>query len=151
MKVSELARRALCVGIAGVALAGCGGSQPPIGSQATIRARPMPQATQLTAPRIVPKAAGWLSPEARKSSLIYVANGSQVLIFPEKGELQTPIGMITSGVDGAYGLFVDKDGNLYVANGGNGTVTVYPRGATSPSQTYSQGLSYPLYPIVDST
>jgi sugar lactone lactonase YvrE len=37
-----------------------------------------------------------------------------------------------------------------VANGNN-TVTVYARGSTSPSATYSDGLSRPLYPIVDSS
>jgi sugar lactone lactonase YvrE len=47
------------------------------------------------------------------------------------------------------GLCIDQNGNLYVANQGNNTVTVYPSRSTSPSVTYSQDLSRPLYPIVD--
>jgi streptogramin lyase len=150
MRFSELSL-ALCVSIAGTMLAGCGGPQAPIESGTMFEARPMPQATRLSVPEVAPEAAGWLPPAAKHGPRIYVANGNQVLIFPEKGELQIPIGLITAGVNSAYGLFVDKDGNLYVANNGNSTVTVYPPGATSPSQTYSQGLSYPLYPIVDSS
>jgi DNA-binding beta-propeller fold protein YncE len=56
--------------------------------------------------------------------------------------------MITSGVSDPWGLYVDKNGNLYVANQTN-TVTVYPPGSVYPSATYSQGLCHPLFPIVD--
>jgi DNA-binding beta-propeller fold protein YncE len=39
---------------------------------------------------------------------------------------------------------------LYVANPGNNTVTVYPYGSTHPTRTYSQDLKGPIFPIVDS-
>ncbi len=134
-------------------LAGCGGAQSAIGPQGPVESptnahSPSPQATLLAMPRSIPKRTGWVSRAARTAPVIYAANGSQVLIYPEKGFLQNPIGMIT-GIGYAYGLSVDKNGNLYVADATNNTVLVYPPGSTSPSQTYSQDLSRPLYPIVD--
>ncbi len=136
-------------------LAGCAGSQSAIGSQGPIESLtradgPSPQATPLAMPRSIPKRTGWLSPAARTAPVIYAANGNQVLIYPEKGFLQSPIGMIT-GIGYAYGLWVDKSGNLYVADATNNAVLVYPPGSTNPSQSYSQDLSRPLYPIVDSS
>jgi hypothetical protein len=66
--------------------------------------------------------------------------------------------MITAGVSRPWGLYVDKQGTLYVANQSNynsssstGTVTAYPSGSTSPSLTFSQDLDRPLYAIVDSS
>ncbi|MGB6520842.1 MAG: hypothetical protein WBE83_03615 [Candidatus Cybelea sp.] len=103
-------------------------------------------------------AAGWLSSETKNSQtgpLLYVAGESanEVLIYPESGYNQFPIGMITSGVQAPFGLYVDESGNLYVANqdqyGGTGRVTVYPPGAIYPSATYSQDLTRPLFMIVD--
>ncbi|HEY1868654.1 MAG TPA: hypothetical protein VGG70_10200, partial [Candidatus Cybelea sp.] len=56
--------------------------------------------------------------------------------------------MITSGVSNPWGLYVDKNGTLYVANQ-TGSVTVYPAGSLYPSATYTQNLDRPLYPIAD--
>jgi hypothetical protein len=46
-----------------------------------------------------------------------------------------------------YALFVDRKHSLYVANSLNGTVTVYPVGATSPSETLTTG-NYPVSVVV---
>lgn len=79
--------------------------------------------------------------------LLYVSSvfsgGSAVSIFSQEGSSQKPIGEITKGIDDAFGLFVDKQRNLYAANFSNGTVTVYPRGATSPSRTL-RGAGVPI-------
>ena len=56
---------------------------------------------------------------------------------------------ITDGVSGPSGSFVDKHGNLYVANDGNFTVTMYPKGSTSWKLRYT-GFAYPLNVAVDS-
>ncbi|HVR45623.1 MAG TPA: hypothetical protein VMT95_03110 [Candidatus Binatia bacterium] len=97
----------------------------------------------------LPRARGWLSPEVKKrSNLIYVAAGSEVLIFREERN-SPPIGRITDGAGSPYGLYVDRHGNLYVANWMANTVTAYRRGSVTPFATYSQELSRPLYPIVD--
>ncbi|HTV73474.1 MAG TPA: hypothetical protein VME66_07220 [Candidatus Acidoferrales bacterium] len=81
---------------------------------------------------------GWLSPDAKKGkNLLYVADASYnaIRIYKQKGSNQQPIGEITEGVSGPYGLFMDPKGRLYSCNFGNGTVTVYPRGKKSPSET----------------
>ena len=52
---------------------------------------------------------------------------SEVLIYPEDGTNQAPIGKITNGISEPWGLWVDKSGDLYVANS-SGKVTVYRSG-----------------------
>jgi hypothetical protein len=92
---------------------------------------------------------GWISHGVSLKRDAYVADGNEVLIFPESHN--PPLaGEITDGVEGSYGLCVDRYGNLYVANDGNDTVTEYAPGATTPSMTYSLDLARPLYPMVDS-
>jgi len=88
-------------------------------------------------------------PGSGSGPLIYLAaqDASEILIYPETGGQM--VGEITAGVDFPYGLYVDKDGTLYVANEGNNTVTAYAAGSTKPSKTWSQDLQDPHYPIVD--
>jgi hypothetical protein len=91
---------------------------------------------------------GWLSAAARAKNarLMYVSSTdtNTVDIFPEYGKNVPPIGQITDGIDIPTGMAVDRHGNLYVANNGNNTVTVYPRGSSSPSTTYSTGIQVPV-------
>jgi hypothetical protein len=49
--------------------------------------------------------------------------------------------VITQGIDGPGGMFVDGGGTLYVANQYNKTVTEYPPGQTTPSVTLSKGIT----------
>jgi hypothetical protein len=164
----DAARSVLCMGAAVAMLAGCGvvrQSQDEVPSngmpgsvpQGAVRS-PMPQGTWIPMLPSAPKAAGWLSPAAKAPSqrLLYVSQyyfiisccpDAYVLIYPEEGNHQSPIGIIDVG-GLPWGLCVDKHRNLYVANQ-IGTVTIYPSGSTSPSLTISQGLARPLYPIVD--
>ena len=94
---------------------------------------------------------GTFSPEVGKAYL-YIADeyNSQIDIFPLMGRMQPQVGTITAGINIPYGLWFDRGAQeLYVANQGNNTVTVYSHGSTQPTRTYSQDLSRPLYPIVD--
>ena len=87
---------------------------------------------------------GWISPEAKKvAGLVYFSNlgGNEIEIFKQVGKNQMPMGTITSGVNFPGGLTVDSKGNLYVVNEGANNVTVYAKGTTSPSLTYSTELS----------
>ncbi|HEY7993583.1 MAG TPA: hypothetical protein VID24_05205 [Candidatus Eremiobacteraceae bacterium] len=79
---------------------------------------------------------GWIS-SSLPQHIVYVSDegGQTVYIFPQLGQNQTPIGMITSGVLAPNGLFVDAHGDLYVCNFGGGTVTVYHRGSITPFRT----------------
>jgi sugar lactone lactonase YvrE len=98
----------------------------------------------------VPARAGWLSARARTGkALLYVSDSSNsvVDIFDKRGQNQQPIGQITDGVYQPNGITTDESGNLYVANS-NDTLTVYPPGGTSPSATYTQGLSLPIGVVV---
>lgn len=141
-------RRIVCTVIiasTAAALSSCAGLQP------STRA-PSPLGTGVpAAPRYASPAWRRTTKPARAKRFIYVADqgNGQIVIFPEAGTLQSPIGTISVGINSPYGLYVDRHGALYVANQGNNTVTVYPKGATSPSLTYSKDLDRPLYPVVD--
>lgn len=92
---------------------------------------------------------GWLSDAARNGQpLVYISDSDRIQIVPERPHNGRRVGRITDGISGAQGLWVDRDGSLYVANGGPGTITVYPRGCVTPSITYT-GLPGPKYVVVD--
>ncbi|HEX3457707.1 MAG TPA: hypothetical protein VHR97_07100 [Candidatus Baltobacteraceae bacterium] len=138
--------------VVALAFTACGGRDDAAPSTATefggVRAA---RAVESPPPAVYrgPKRRGWMSAAAKIGRVIYVAANSSVLIFPERGRNPEPLGEITDGISGAYGLCVDGNGNLYVANQSNNTVTKYLRGSTSASVVYSQNLDRPLYPIVD--
>jgi hypothetical protein len=100
----------------------------------------------LRQPSSEPKRHGWLHTGSYQGSLIYVAGGSQVTIFPEAGYDPAPIGKITDHVNGAYGLFVDGNRNLFVAN--SNTITAYHPGALRPWIVYSDP-AHPMYVVKD--
>jgi sugar lactone lactonase YvrE len=64
-------------------------------------------------------------------------------------ETWTNTGSITSGISGPDGNWVDKKGNLYVANYEGADITEYAKGSTSPSNTYS-GVEDPVGVTTDS-
>ena len=142
----RIAARALTACVAAAMLAGCGGTltAPTNATQIVRGAR-----IALAVPSHELKQCGWLSGKEQASRrLIYVSNGDEVLIFPERPHNPAPIGCIVTPVNSAHGLYVDRHGNLYVANGNN-TVTVYPPGSLTASATYSTGTAGPMYPIAD--
>ncbi|HEY2474921.1 MAG TPA: hypothetical protein VGI19_08975, partial [Candidatus Cybelea sp.] len=90
-----------------------------------------------------------LSRDAARQRLVYVASTFEVFIFPAKRNA-APVGEIKDGIYSAYGICLDRYGNLYVVNRYENDVVEYPPGATEPSQKYTQALARPLYPAVDS-
>lgn len=110
-------------------LTACNGASPSSGSSA------LPFAARRTA-------------TARSQHLVYVSastgSSNAVYVYSAAGQGQAPIATITEGISSPAGLAVDASGNLYVANSGNNTVTVYAPGQSRPSLTYSQGVSAPL-------
>ena len=105
----------------------------------------------LTLPRGAASGRGWLSPAATNGQpLIYIADGTQIWIFPEEGGGRlSPVGKITNGVTSAYGLFVDRYRNLYLTNWLSNTVEMYPPGSLNPSRVYTNSLNRPLYAVVN--
>jgi len=85
-----------------------------------------------------------------KHAWLYVTGETSkaVYIYDLAGFGTHLIGRITKGISQPFGLALDANGTLYVANqhasrGGHGYVTVYPPRATTPSLTLSQGLIDP--------
>jgi hypothetical protein len=77
-----------------------------------------------------------MSPTAKQhGAKVYVADlvRNVVRIYSPSGGNE--IGEITDGIDGPYGMWVVPGGSLYVSNVTSGTVTVYPDGENSPSET----------------
>ena len=55
-----------------------------------------------------------------------------------------------NGLNSPSALALDSSGNLYVANGGNGTVSKFVGSSTTPTQTFTAGGSSPSALAVDS-
>ena len=82
---------------------------------------------------------------------IYVANlgGDKVTAYNPNGKLAMTI---TAGIDGPFGVAVDKAGKIYVANtfphtGGN--VTTYTSDGKQTTPTITEGIEFPLDVLVD--
>jgi hypothetical protein len=73
--------------------------------------------------------------------------GSNVFVF--KNSTYAKVGDITNGVTGSDGVWVDKKGNVYVANVVSNVVE-YKKGAGSPICTYSSDLTDPINGTTDS-
>jgi hypothetical protein len=86
-----------------------------------------------------------------KSLNVYATNigyGYTGNITAYKRGATTPFLTISNGVNRPTGLTVDAAGTVYCANVGNDTVTVYPKGQTSPSLTIPMSYS-PEYLAID--
>lgn len=92
----------------------------------------------------------------KKSQVLFVADpqNNQILMYDPKVPNPTPEGSITNGLDYPFGIAVDKSGTLYAANllgnGSTGSVTIYPKGSSSPSMTITAGCAAPYGIGVDS-
>jgi hypothetical protein len=122
MKGWGLGRYALCSCTAAALLAGCGGSQPPIGAPGSMRQ------TSATATYIA-RGGPWMLPEAKREDLLYISDvyGVHVFSYP-KG---THVGDLT-GVASPQGLCTDREGNVFVTDLTVGHVYKYAHGGTSP-------------------
>ncbi len=133
----------------GIAYVGCAGPQIPqkviSQLQQDVASTPLPDTVSRRASK----------PLAHYQSgqpLLYAGNDdtNAVDIFPLTGPNQKQVGSIAGGIKGPWGLSLDGNDSLYVADSGNGTVTVYPYGSSSPSMTYSRGVHEVLYALADS-
>jgi hypothetical protein len=124
-------RHALGVCVTIAMLAGCGGSQPPIGAPG---ATPQRHAVTIRADR----SGSWMDAGYGKKDLLYVSDqrGSEVyvLTYP-KGKL---VGTLT-GLNFTQGLCSDTHGNVWVTTQGEtygtGSLVEYAHGGTSPIAT----------------
>ena len=131
-----------------VTLAGCGGSQPPIGAPGAM-ARPLSRGV-VTSPSLMPnyKVSG---------PLLYVANAGLTLtpltIYRADAHDPKPIATISKGINNSRGTCIDSDGTLYVTNfaSGTGWVSEYALGQTKLLRVISKGINFPGYCAIDAS
>ncbi len=102
MKSLGLSRYALAIGAASALLAGCGGSQPPIGAPGA-----MPQSRATTTQARHGKS--WMLPEAKRENLIYTVSNPRAVLSYDTGKL---VGTIVSSYD-YEGVCADESGNVF--------------------------------------
>jgi sugar lactone lactonase YvrE len=86
---------------------------------------------------------------AKAGKDLYVSDdASSVFLFKNKS--YRPDGAITNGVSDTNSVWVDRSGNVYVANLETVNITEFAPGASSPSCTYSSGLIDPVNVTTDS-
>ncbi|HVR48085.1 MAG TPA: hypothetical protein VMT95_15750 [Candidatus Binatia bacterium] len=81
-------------------------------------------------------------PAAIDRDLFVSISGNEVIVL--KNKTYHYARKIKKGLNGSYGEWIDKNGNLYVANGGGHNVTEYKPSNSSPSCTYSGQLRNPV-------
>ena len=121
-----LCRFVLSASVAATLLAGCGGSQPPIGAPGA-----MPQS----------RAIGAQAP--RRQALIYVIYpvGGDVAIYTMSGKLYTPefIGPLNQ----PQAACADKVGHVFITVAGSSQIIEYNHGGTTPVATLNDPGEYP--------
>jgi hypothetical protein len=123
MKVSEFSRYGLGICVAVAMLAGCGGSQPPIGA---LGAMPQSRAGATHDAH----SGSWMLAEALSEDLLYISNVYTVTVY------SYPRGRHVGTLKGFYrplGECSDKAGDVFIANGD--TILEYKHGGTKSIQT----------------
>jgi hypothetical protein len=162
MRSLGLSRHALCSCVAAVMLAGCGGSQPPIGAP---DAMPQSQASVIATHAAHGKS--WMPPQASRQAdteykvtgpLLYVTNFDSppyggVTIYDAKESNPVPIAVINTEIFQPNGDCIDADGTLYVASDPGsslGWISEYALGKTTPVRIITQGINLPAFCTIDS-
>ncbi|HLY02874.1 MAG TPA: hypothetical protein VKR56_10345 [Candidatus Cybelea sp.] len=150
MKLSVFSRYALNSCISAAMLAGCGGSQPPIGAQGA-----MPERVQN---HEAPKLRTAMPSYKVSGPLIYVASYdldlTPVRVYKANEKDPKPIAAISKDVFNARGVCIDGEGTLYVTNAGSsnkGYVLEYALGQTKPLRVITKGIDYPGYCAIDAS
>lgn len=128
MFVSQLCRWALPAMILVAGLAGCAGPSPSGALNPALQTGAVPK--EALEPAIVPHR-------------LYVTDGTKNVVKILKNGTYKSAGVISTGISGPAGDWLDSLGNLYVANSSAATVTEYAPGTTTPSFTYSQFMKVP--------
>jgi hypothetical protein len=110
-----------------ILLAGCGGSQPPIGAPGA-----MPQSRAIA--QHLARGKSWMLPEARANNLLYVStnyDGVYVFSYPS-GNLQ---GILSPGEELSAGMCVDRNGDVFMTDTRESIVLEYAHGGAAPKAT----------------
>jgi sugar lactone lactonase YvrE len=139
MPLGVRTRCIVAAAVAGVAAAGCSGSNPSLA--------PLPPQGVPAAPQSRPVAAA--HKKCKNTLFVSSYKLDYVAMYCTKGHNQAPIGKITSGIETPEGANVDAKGNFYVTNTSANTVTEYAPGSITPEFTYSSGLGDPAGVAID--
>ncbi len=124
-------------------LAGCGGSQPPIGAPGAV-----PETSTLTTR--AERGTSWMLPEAKSENLLYVADyGSGVLIYSYRPARIKLVGYL-SAPQLASGECVDNTQNVFVTSSED-EIFEYAHGGTSPIAILTDPVATPINCSIDST
>jgi sugar lactone lactonase YvrE len=135
MGISGFGRYAVSGCVAVAMLAGCGGSQPPIG-----------------APGAMPQTLSEPAQDKHSGPLLYVSNmgdAHDVTVYPAGTKDPSPIKTISSDLEQPGGICLDGQGTLYVTDV-DGWVVEYADGKTKPSKIITKGINTPAYCAIDS-
>ena len=134
-------------GAAAALLAGCGGSQPPIGAPGA-----MPRSLTESAQTTTSQGRGYkITPP-----LLYVTNVTQadndVKIYRAEAKDPGPLAVITDKISTPNGDCIDSKGTLYVTNepaSGTGWISEYALGKTVASKVVTEGVNTPAFCAID--
>jgi hypothetical protein len=155
VRISDFSRYALSSCVAAAFLAGCNGSQPPIGAPGA-----MPQSRAIAMHDN--RGGSWILPRAKRGPayevtgpLLYITNYTynSVTVYPAKRKNPAPIATILDGLNSPIGDCLDSQGTLYVTNqpiSNNGWVAEYPLGKTEPSMMITNGIYDAAFCAIDS-
>jgi sugar lactone lactonase YvrE len=136
-------------------LAGCGGSQPPIGATgATQQSRAISAGTQRGGSALRPalQSLGYKV----TAPLLYVTNVSEtdndVKVYDPDAKDAVPVAVISDKINTPNGDCIDSKGTLYVTNepsDGPGWISEYPLGKIVASKVITDGVSTPAFCAID--
>ena len=162
MRISDFSRDALSICVAAAMLAGCGGSQPPIGAPGAMPQSRFSNSFDAAIKTSITKRASRMKAQTPdyvvSGSLLYVADFDSppydgVTIYDAKENNPAPIAVINSNIFQPNGDCVDADGTLYVANGPGsslGWISEYALGKTAPLRVITEGINSPAFCTIDS-
>jgi hypothetical protein len=145
MKRLDFGRYVLNCCVAAAILAGCGGSQPPIGASGA-----MPQGSAIAAH--ADRSKSWMLSEAKTDDLLYVtdAGKSNVLVFSyPQGKL---VGTLAGSFSNPAGECVDAKGNVWITNpnyAGSGFIVEYAHGDSTSITTLQEPGASPVGCSID--
>src|ERR1700677_4622126 len=122
MKLLQVQYTLICY-VATAMLAGCGGSQPPIGAPGAA-----PQTAAIASH--VERGKSWMLPEAKSEDLLYVTNYSYISVYSYP---QDKLVGILNGFRSSVGECVDSKGDVVITNSAkSGRIPEYAHGGTKP-------------------
>jgi|HubBroStandDraft_6_1064221.scaffolds.fasta_scaffold55194_4 sugar lactone lactonase YvrE len=150
MRSLDFSRYAL-IGVAAAVLAGCGGSQPPIGASAATAIQSQMRFGLTSTPvlKLTLPSPGY----EVTAPLLYAVNTGNfnVTVYRAKAKNPTALATISEGLNVPFGACMDGQGTLYVTNEppGAGWVSEFPLGKTTPSRIVTDGMSEPAFCAID--